>query len=561
MLSSLKIRNLAIVEDLYVEFHQGLNIITGETGAGKSIIMGALSLILGERASRSDLRADEQQCSIEAVFKLSDSSEAESLLEELGLPPCEDGQLILKRFINASGSGRNLINDSSCTLQAMERIGNILVDMHGPYEHQSLLNPAYQTDVLDSFGHLWKQRSLYEETYESLLTLRSDRKALDSDDETVAQQIDLYSFQIKELSDAKLSPGEETSVEEEHSALANASGIQELCSALTSLLTDSDESVFSGLVSAQQLLEELSRFLPSAGELKKESSQIASQINEISASIADLASKTEADPSRLQWLDDRMALLSRIKRKYGGSIENALTALESAKTKLEHLETRNERIAALEEKITEAEKLLLERAKKLTAERKKAARALSDEITSQLVGLGFNHGSFSVSIESAEPGPAGSDKIQFGFAPNAGEPSRSLRDIASSGEISRVMLAVKTVLADYDRVPVLVFDEIDANVGGEIGNAIGSRLSAVSDSHQIICITHLPQVAVFGAVHYVVDKDVSDGRTKTHICLVSGNERINEIARMLGGKNITSVVQKHAEEMIALASISPKKKK
>jgi DNA repair protein RecN (Recombination protein N) len=556
MLLSLRVQNLAIVEDILLSLQPGLNVITGETGAGKSIIVGALTFILGERANKSIIRTGEEQCAIEAVFHLPDPEEINELLEELGITPCEEGRLILRRIINSSGSGRNIINDCPSTLQTLDRVGTLLVDMHGPHEHQSLLNHDFQTNLVDSFGHLWKFRSSYEDSYNRFIELQNSRRILDADDQTVAQQIDLYSFQIREIEDAKLSPGEDIETEKEHAMSANSAQILQLSSSLQAGLTEGETSAFQLMTQMQQQLAALTRMVPDTEDLRKEAQSITVQIQELSASINRKFGDVDCDPARLQWLDDRLALLAKFKRKYGGTLEKVLEVLETAKSRLNDLQDRGRKIGELDASIEKENRDLSVRAKRLTDERTKAAKVLSAAITAELKGLGFPHGVFNVKVTPGEPAKSGADLIAFEFAPNPGETMRPLAEIASSGEISRVMLATKTILAQHDRIPVLVFDEIDANVGGEMGNAIGKRLRSIAAHHQVLCITHLPQVAVSGSTHFIVTKKVTDGRTKTAIEQADQEARVEEIARMLGGRDTSSVVLRHAREM--LESISGK---
>lgn len=553
MLQTLKIKNLAIVENVQVDFGRGLNVVTGETGAGKSIIIGALGLVLGGRSDKTMIRTNEEKCGVEAIFQFSDSSEIDSVLESLGLDPCDHGSLIVRRIITSSGTGKNFINDSPATVQALKIIGDHLVDMHGPHDHQSLLNRDSQMDILDSFGHLWKLREDYEVHYTELCSLEKRRRDLDCDDQDVAQQIDMLSFQIKEIEEAKLENISETELEQEHSITANAQQILELSEALNESLTENDQSVLNTITFARNKLAQLAEVLPAAEAWLEDIESASIQIQELSSSIAMAASSIEYNKEYLQQLEDRLSLIHKLKRKYGQSIDDILAFLQTANTKLRDLESREERISEIDDLITENNEKLKSAGIKLGKARMKTAASLAEAITSELRDLGFPHGSFEIGLQQCEPGPSGMDSIEFEFAPNVGETTRALRDIASSGEISRVMLAIKSILADHDKVPVLIFDEIDANVGGEMGNAIGSKLSAVSSNHQVLCITHLPQVAVHGTMHYVVAKTVEDGRTRTSIKAVDGHERTEEVARMLGGRDLTSVTMKHAEEMLKTA--------
>lgn len=551
MLQSLRVRNLAIVESLEVEFGSGLNVITGETGAGKSVIIGALGLLLGMRADRSQIRSGSDLCTVEAEFQLDDPSLISPVLEELGLPPCEDGKLILRRILSATGTGKQVVNDAAATLQGLKRIGDVLVDLHGPHEHQSLLNPDFQMDLLDAFGHLDAPRQAYGFAYAAVQTLLRRREALQGDDRTIQQQIELLQYQVTEIQSAELEGLSEDALAAEHAMLANAQEILALGQVAISALSDDDSSAYSKIIEARRQLDAISRMTPEALAWVSEAEALATRARELATVLERRFQSIDVDPERLQWVEDRVTLLHRLKRKYGGSLEEILRFLSDARTRLQDLASRTERLAAIEAELKTAEADMRARGARLTAQRQKAGSELSKAVTIHLRQLGFPHGEFRVTLEAGDPRPSGLDVADFGFAPNVGEPMRPLRIIASSGEISRVMLATKAVLAEHDRVPVLVFDEVDANVGGEMGVAIGEKLAAVSRGHQVLCITHLPQVAVHGRVHFAVAKRVAKGRTFTEILPVTGKAREEEIARMLGGKDLTSVTLRHAREMLA----------
>jgi DNA repair protein RecN (Recombination protein N) len=426
--------------------------------------------------------------------------------------------------------------------------------MHGPHDHQSLLSPAFQMDLLDSFGHLWKSRGVYEDQYSRLRDLQRQREALETDDQTVVQHIDMLGFQIKEIEDADLDNLDEAELEHEHTTAANASRILELSSQACNALTEDEHSAFNALIAAQRALEDLSAIDSDLTECRTEAAAAAVQVQDIADTLNQFVQSVNADPARLQWLEDRKALLHSLKRKYGGDVDAIRTFLDDARQRLYELETRGERLVALDNQIQTCSASLMEAATTLSRERHAAAARLSELITEHLHDLGFTHGAFKVTLQKTDPGPAGIDGVDFGFAPNVGEPMRSLKAIASSGEISRVMLAIKTVLADHDTIPVLVFDEIDTNVGGEMGNAIGGKLGGVAGSHQVICITHLPQVAVHGTRHFVVQKQVKDDRTFTDIRGVEGRDRVDEIARMMTGDERSDTALQHARELLDSAS-------
>jgi len=548
MLQSLRIRNIAIVEDVAVEFGDGLNVITGETGAGKSVIVGALNLILGDRADKSLIRSGADQCAVEAVF----TAPPRALLDDLGLDAGEDGQLIVRRQFNANGTGKVFINDSPATVQSLKRLGDMLVDMHGPHDHQSLLSREFQLDLLDAFGAHDKSRRAYSDAYRHWQQLQTDRAALAEDGRDPAQEIEFLGFQVREIEEAKLSGLNEDELVAEYTRVANAARILELADALHAALAESETSAFAALAAAQKQLADLAGIIPEAKPWRDDAASLAVQLQELDRSVTNFAQRIDADPARLRELDDRLAQVHRLKRKYGGSVAEALAVLSRAKERLTFLETRGERAAQLDADIAKVATEIEQLGRALRKLRQASAKKLAAAITKELRDLGFAHGSFDVTLATAAaPTASGLDEIEFAFAPNVGEPVRPLRQIASSGEMSRVMLAVKVVLAAHDKIPVLVFDEIDANVGGEMGKAVGEKLGVVAAKRQVICITHLPQVAAQGASHYVVTKSVRDGRTTADIAPLAAKERAEELARMLGGRDLTSVTLKHAEEMLA----------
>lgn len=557
MLSRLNIRNLALVDSVSVEFQGGLNVITGETGAGKSLLIGALRLLLGERADKSMIRTGESSCGIEAAFELSDPSDVNAVLDGYGMEPCDGGLLIIRRTITESSS-KNLVNDSPVTLPVLKALGDVLVDMHGPYDHQSLLKTSAQLDILDAFGQLEKDRAAYRAQYDIFQGLEKRLAELSNlDDSDLDEQIDLLSWRIKEVADAKISVEDEQEITQEHEQVANAQNILEEAQAAVGGLTEGEFSAFDGLSAARQACARLAKYIPEASDWAEELEGALRTTQEISAVIQGAVDDISAGPERMQFLDERVALYRSLKRKYAPTVEEILEKLDDWKERLKDLQSRDEqreqvaadRAAAL----AETEKA----GRALRKKRQKAAGKLADAITAELRDLGFEHGLFEVQLlDSDTPLSSGIDEIEFGFAPNAGETMRPLRAIASSGEISRVMLSVKAVLARHDRIPLLVFDEIDANVGGEIANAVGEKLAQVGNTHQLIAITHLPQVAACGTTHFAVSKSVQDGRTFTRIGKLTEDDRAEEVARMLGGKDSTRVTLQHARELLAAQEIT-----
>lgn len=551
MLETLNVRNLAVVENAEVHFAQGLNIVTGETGSGKSVLIGALGLVLGERADHGAIRSGAKELSVEAVFADAASAAIDSILADAGLPPCEDGRLIVRRTVSASGSGRVWVNDSPATLATLRRLGEHLIDIHGPYDHQSLLSADFQLSILDSYAHDAAEREAYASAYSAWQSLLREKAELESaGNGSIEEEIDLLRYAVSEIDDASLTAEDGDALVARHSEAANAGEIASVGGAVVDGLTDGEGSVFDLLASVQQRLQELSRILPEAAEWRDEVAEHSIAIQELSRTISARLSRIDADPALLEELETRLALVQRLKRKYGPTIDDVLRTRDARKERLDALLSREGRLAALDGEIGKALDSVRDAGRKLTKARASAASRLGKAITGELAPLGFAQSLFSVGVSPCEPVRTGCDSVSFAFAPNPGEGTMPLRAIASSGEIARVMLAVKSVLAEHDMIPLLVFDEIDSNVGGEVGRAVGLKLRALSASHQVISITHLPQVAAYGEAHFAVSKAVADERTTASITPLSGEARAREIARMLGGSDLTSVTLRHAREML-----------
>lgn len=550
MLTRLSVRNLAIVESADVEFGGGLTVITGETGAGKSVLMGALELVLGARADASTVRDGAKEARIEAEFAV--PGVVDAFLDAAGLPPCEDGVLFVRRAISATGGGRVHVNDAATTVQTLRALGKLLVDVHGPNDHQSLLEEGFQRGVLDAHGRL--DTSAYAAAWARLADLRAQRADLQGDDADVAETCERLRYAVDELDAAQLTPEDDDELPARHAAAAHAAEILDCANAATAALSEADDSAAAALIGAGARVREMARFHEAAGAWGETIERLTVEVQELAQEIADSASRLDADPETLQALDDRLSLVQRLKRKYACPDVAALLALRDERARrLADLEGRGARLAALADEIAAAEAAVRAAGAKLTAARTKAAARLARAITKELHGLGFLRAGFDVSLAPHAPDATGCDAVDFLFAPNPGEAARPLREIASTGEIARVMLAVKTVVAEHDAIPVLVFDEIDSNIGGEVGRAVGEKLRAVARHHQVIAITHLPQSAVYGARHLAVAKAVSGGRTRSTIQPLEGEARVAEIARMLGGTSLTSVVEQHARELLSRA--------
>ena len=553
MLTQLTVQNLALVEKAAIAFAPGLNVITGETGAGKSVLMGALNLILGARADRKALRTGADKGSVLGVFSLSSPETVNEILADAGLEPCEEGLLMIRREINAETTGRQMVNDSPVTLALLKRLGDVLVDMHGPYDHQSLLNPDTQREIVDASGVSAAARESYAEAWRALRGVQKQRQALEGDEETLERELDLLRYRVEELEQAELVEGEEEALLEEHTLIGNAQNIAEGLSGTLLALDEEEGNAFDALAAARRAMSGLRDMHPDAPVWLDEVDAMQTQLRELAASLRTASDKIEADPGRLMWLDDRLSVYSRMKKKYGPDVADCLASLETARQRLSTLENREMLLEDLAKDEEKARGKLEAAGLALRKERESAAQKLAKRILDQLIDLGFPDARFEIAVEAASPSPVGLDLIDYQFAPNPGEAMRSLKDIASSGEISRVMLAIKTLLAAHDRIPVMVFDEIDANVGGEMGHAIGRKMAEAGRTRQVLAITHLPQVAVHGDHHLAVAKEVSDGRTFTRVKPLLNEDRVAEIARMLGGTRHASLSAEHARELLANA--------
>ena len=553
MLETLRIRNLALVTDLTLELGPGYNAISGETGAGKSILIGALNLVLGERADRTLIRAEADQCTVEATFDVAKlEAPLPAFLEEHGLEPCEENQLLLKRTFTAAGSNRQFVNGSATTLAVLKQIGEWLVDMHGPHDHQSLLHPARQLAILDAFGGLQGSRAAFTELLQRRTEIEQAKADLVVDEATYAQQLDLLRFQVKEITDAALDPAEEETLEADYQRSSNAARLLELCQGALQLVSENEGSLLDRSGDLGRVLADLHQIDECAANLVQLHEEARANLQELQGELSAYADRVDIDPAQLMALEERVNLSQSLKRKYGGSIEAVNAFGEEAAQKLATLESRDEELARLNAELDSLETKLIAAGQKLTAQRAKLIPKLTKAVTAHLNDLGFAQSQLDVALtnteQAAEAKTTGLDTVEFQFAPNPGEPARPLRAIASSGELARVMLALKTVLAAEDSIPVLIFDEVDANVGGETAHAVGERMRQIADQRQVLCITHLAPVAAAAQTHYVVSKAVIDGRTESNIQRLTDSDRVDEIARMLGGK--VGAARKHAEELL-----------
>jgi DNA repair protein RecN (Recombination protein N) len=538
MLATLRIKNLALVADLTLELAPGYNAITGETGAGKSILIGALNLVLGERADRSLIRSGADASSVEAVFDVTRLPESPAaFLEENGLEQCEENQLVIRRTLTAAGASRQFVNGSPTTLAVLAELGERLVDIHGPHDHQSLFSAARQLAILDVYGDLSELRGRVAKVYSDRARLLAEKASLIIDEKTYAQQIDLLRHQSTEIAAAKLAEDEEARVEAEYKRASNSARLMELSDAASRALSEDDASVLTQCGQLGRALHDLRRLDETAAPVADLHQQAVSLLNELQVELSGYRDRLDLDPERLQELEERLNLIHTLKRKYGSSLAEVIAFGNEARAKLQQLEQRDAEVARINSDLQKADAALLKAAKELSAARAKAIPKLAKAVTQQLADLGFRQSHFAVTLTPlAEPAASGLDAGDFQFAPNPGEPAKPLKAIASSGEIARVMLAIKSVLAAQDEIPVLIFDEIDANVGGETASAIGAKMRQIGAQRQVLCITHLPPVAAAAQTHYLVLKEIKEGRTVTRIETLTGERRIDEITRMLGGQ-------------------------
>jgi len=550
MLTTLRIKNLALVADLLLELQPGCNVITGETGAGKSIIIGALNLVLGERADRTLIRNGSDSCSVEAVFNVAGlRAPLPALLEENGLEPCEEGQLVLKRTFALAGASRQFVNGSPTTLAVLAEIGKWLVDMHGPHDHQSLLHPARQLAILDAYGNLAGERAAFGDLLRQRAALEGEKSALIVDEKTYAQQLDLLRFQVKEIETARFQPDEEAAVLAEFNRASNAAKLLQLSQTVLQGLSEGDDALLTQAGTIGRALQELQRTDPGATPLLDLHMSALAAYRELQGELSHYADKVEVDPARLAELEERLDLIHSLKRKYGATLAEVIEFGTRAKSHLQALESRDAELERINLALAKFQAEMVRTGKELTGKRRKVIPQLARAASKQLEDLGFKQSKFEVSLTAAaQPLASGWDEIEFQFAPNPGEPAKALRAIASSGEMARVMLALKTVLAAEDEIPVLVFDEVDANVGGETAHTVGEKMRQIGMKRQVLCITHLPQVAAPADAHYVVTKQVREGRTISEIALLNPKDRITELARMLGGQS--DAARRHAAELL-----------
>lgn len=555
MLSELRIVNFALIEQLNLQFQSGFTVLTGETGAGKSLLIDAIALLVGGRASTDQIRSGEEEAQLEASFHLPDTHPLIRRLRSQDLIGPHESELILRRVLSRSGRHRVYVNGSLCPLRVLEELGGTLIDIHGQHEQQSLLSSAKQVDALDAFGRLYELRGRYEQAYQGWKDLREQLAALQSEVVDRARIEDMLRFQSQEIEQACLLPDEEEQLRQERQRLVHAHRLRELAHEVHGELQEDEQAVLTRLGRIGRALAELAQTDPAMGDCEQAAAESAIQLKDLAGRLRDYAQQLEADPDRQASVEDRLELIQRLKKKYGGSIESVLTMGRQVQEELQLLDSREERTAELAARLEEEARRLRTLAQQLSKKRMDAAKRMTTLVVAELAAVKMEQAVFQIIVSSDESeeglGPMGRDRVEFLLSSNPGEPPRPLGRVASGGELSRIMLALKTVLAEMDQVPVLVFDEVDTGVGGAVAAAMGTRLRKLGSFHQVFCITHLPQVASQAEHHLLVEKGQESQRTSTSVRVLTGMGQEEEIARMLGGLTITKKVRETAAELIA----------
>lgn len=552
MLTLLKIRNLALVDELIWEPAPGFLGITGETGAGKSVIMGGISLALGDRADKGLIRSGESQCTLEAVFSLSRPETTNRQLEEAGVPPCEEGSLLIRRVITPTGN-RQFINNSPVTLNLLRQVCAGLVDMHHPESHRSLTSQERQLALLDAYAEAEDETRAYETAYRAWLDAKAAYRELLESEAANERELDFLRHQIAEIEQAAFTADEVAGLEERWQRARNSSRLRDAALPLAAMLDADEHAIIPRLRQVVRQARELERLDAACTPWLEPLSEAVESLDDITARVQDYVDSLCTDPAELAELEERIALLDTLKRKYGADYEAIQAHCDECRSKLAGYERRDERLAELAAAEQACKDKVHRAAATLGAKRRRAVPRLQKAFLTHAAHLGFRQAHFSAQLNPlAEPGAHGAEEVEFLFGPNPGEPLKPLRHIASSGELARVMLALKSALAKQDDTPLLIFDEIDANVGGEIARAVGLKMLELGQDHQVIAITHFPQVAALANHHYFISKTVADGRTVSQLSEVEGEVRVAELVRMLGAAG--SAAEAHARDLLASRS-------
>ncbi|KAA3616071.1 MAG: DNA repair protein RecN [Calditrichaeota bacterium] len=563
MLKNVLIKNFAIVDEISINFKTGLNVFTGETGAGKSIIIGAISALLGEKIAATAIRDGADKAIIEGEFDISKLSHINRILKNSDMP-VEDGSLILRREINKSGRSRAFVNDSPVKLDDLAELSEQLLDLHGQHEHQSLLHVSSHLDFLDSFGNTVDLRDEVVDLYKNAETLRKEIEALREQQAEFHSKQDFLQFQLDEINAVSPLSGEEEQLLKEEKKLASAHEILDKINTVSDTLYDDEKSAVSSISKSISALQVLSEIDSKLAEHLKEAESVVIVLEEITRSLRSYAAKIDTDPKQLEDIRTRLGEFSFLKKKFGPTIDNVLARREEIAAALRNIESLDSDIAAKENQWNDAINIYKNKAVSLSEARAVSAKKLEKLIPGILVTLGMPHTEFFVSLSKKEvptswfefethfikPSAHGIDLIEFFIKTNPGQVQRPLVQIASGGEVSRIMLALKSVIAHAVKIPVLLFDEIDTGVSGRIAHAVGLKMKALAKSHQIICITHLPQIASAGDFHFLVEKSSDNSKTSTQVRLLNDVDREQAIAQLLAGKEITETHLATARELL-----------
>nr|HID59579.1 DNA repair protein RecN [Desulfobacterales bacterium] len=563
MLRELSIRNFAIIDDLQISFSGGLNVLTGETGAGKSIIINAVSLILGSRASTDLIRTSEERAEVEALFELPESTPVASILRDHGIDASDE--LLIRRVISRNNRHRIYINGRLATTQILISISEKLASISGQHAYQYLLKPGHHLTILDQFAGLERLRNDLHQCYNEILSLVRELSDLKTQEKHKAEHRELLQFQLQEIKRAQITPGEDRLLEEERKKLKNAERLYQTVALCVDSMYETDGDIVGRLKELGNELNELRRIDSSLGPIAEKVIEAGFQLEDCACELRSYLQSIVFDAERIEEVESRLDLLQRLKRKYGGSLESVIAHANAVQKELEGLSACADKIGRVEDGLSRLHKKLCRLAENLSQKRRKAAELLVPKVQAELSSLGMDKVRFAVhfsriprddSIDSyltwgdSAIDATGADRVAFLIAPNPGEEPKSLDRIASGGELSRIVLALKVILANIGSVETVIFDEVDSGIGGGLAEVVGKKLKGLSRFHQVICITHLPQIAAFADTHFKVSKEVVDGRTRTRITPLEGNDRAIEVARMLGGVRITKKTLEHAREMI-----------
>lgn len=563
MLAQLTIADFAIIDSLSVNFSGGLNILSGETGAGKSIIINAVNLILGGRASPDLVRTGAERALVEALFQLPAESLLSKSLDNMDIP--FNGEMLIKRTVSREGKSRVWINGSLATLQILSQLGPNLISVSGQNEHQLLLRPDKHLFILDDFGGLTIERIKLNELYRDYYSLKEEAERLRTSLREEEERRELTQFQIKEIEEAKLIPGEDSTLETEKSRLIHAERLMDVVFRSYQALYEKEESVLSVLSVLGKDMDKGVDIDPHLDRYKKQLESAQLQLEDLALELREFYSKLKLDPKRLEEVEERLQLIRRLKKKYGPSVESILSFKEELCQRAYRLTQKKEELKKLESQLEEKKKTLLTLATSLSLRRHEIAESFEKKVEEELHLLDMPGTRFRIRFSSQSPvgdtispdmpdstlTADGMDVLEFTISPNVGEDLRPLAKIASGGELSRIMLALKTILARFGLVETLIFDEVDSGIGGATAATVGEKLRSLANYHQILCITHLPQIASCGETHFLVEKKVTRGRTRAFISSLDRESRINEIARLLGGRVISEKTLAHAREMLS----------